>query len=302
VVVLDNLSTGFRSAVLHGDLMIGDTADRHLVSKLLEARRVDAVMHFAAHIVVPESVEQPLKYYRNNTCATGSLLECCIESGVRHFVFSSTAAVYGIPATGRAGEDAPTEPINPYGTSKLVSEWMLRDAARVSSLDYVALRYFNVAGADFAGRIGQSTPNATHLVKVACEHVVGKRDHVPVFGNDYDTPDGTCVRDYVHVEDLATAHLDALDYLRQGGGSATLNCGYGRGFSVHEVLEAVRRVSGETLNVVPAPRRPGDPPQLIAVAERIRDLLGWTPRHDDLEEIVSSALAWERRLLSGPMT
>ena len=302
VVVLDNLSTGFRSAVLHGDLMIGDTADRHLVSKLLEARRVDAVMHFAAHIVVPESVEQPLKYYRNNTCATGSLLECCIESGVRHFVFSSTAAVYGIPATGRAGEDAPTEPINPYGTSKLMSEWMLRDAARVSSLDYVALRYFNVAGADFAGRIGQSTPNATHLVKVACEHVVGKRDHVPVFGNDYDTPDGTCVRDYVHVEDLAAAHLDALDYLRQGGGSATLNCGYGRGFSVHEVLEAVRRVSGETLNVVPAPRRPGDPPQLVAVAERIRDLLGWTPRHDDLEEIVSSALAWERRLLSGPMT
>ena len=302
VVVLDNLSTGFRSAVLHGDLMIGDTADRHLVSKLLEARRVDAVMHFAAHIVVPESVEQPLKYYRNNTCATGSLLECCIESGVRHFVFSSTAAVYGIPATGRAGEDAPTEPINPYGTSKLVSEWMLRDAARVSSLDYVALRYFNVAGADFAGRIGQSTPNATHLVKVACEHVVGKRDHVPVFGNDYDTLDGTCVRDYVHVEDLAAAHLDALDYLRQGGGSATLNCGYGRGFSVHEVLGAVRRVSGETLNVVPAPRRPGDPPQLVAVAERIRDLLGWTPRHDDLEEIVSSALAWERRLLSGPMT
>ncbi len=302
VVVLDNLSTGFRSAVLHGDLMIGDTADRHLVSKLLEARRVDAVMHFAAHIVVPESVEQPLKYYRNNTCATGSLLECCVESGVRHFVFSSTAAVYGIPATGRAGEDAPTEPINPYGTSKLMSEWMLRDAARVSSLDYVALRYFNVAGADFAGRIGQSTPNATHLVKVACEHVVGKRDHVPVFGNDYDTPDGTCVRDYVHVEDLAAAHLDALDYLRQGGGSATLNCGYGRGFSVHEVLEAVRRVSGETLNVVPAPRRPGDPPQLIAVAERIRDLLGWTPRHDDLGEIVSSALAWERRLLSGPMT
>jgi UDP-glucose 4-epimerase len=302
VVVLDNLSTGFRSAVLHGDLMIGDTADRHLVSKLLEARRVDAVMHFAAHIVVPESVEQPLKYYRNNTCATGSLLECCIESGVRHFVFSSTAAVYGIPATGRAGEDAPTEPINPYGTSKLMSEWMLRDAARVSSLDYVALRYFNVAGADSAGRIGQSTPNATHLVKVACEHVVGKRDHVPVFGNDYDTLDGTCVRDYVHVEDLAAAHLDALDYLRQGGGSATLNCGYGRGFSVHEVLEAVRRVSGETLNVVPAPRRPGDPPQLIAVAERIRDLLGWTPQHDDLEEIVSSALAWERRLLSGPMT
>jgi UDP-glucose 4-epimerase len=302
VVVLDNLSTGFRSAVLHGDLMIGDTADRHLVSKLLEARRVDAVMHFAAHIVVPESVEQPLKYYRNNTCATGSLLECCVESGVRHFVFSSTAAVYGIPATGRAGEDAPTEPINPYGTSKLMSEWMLRDAARVSSLDYVALRYFNVAGADSAGRIGQSTPNATHLVKVACEHVVGKRDHVPVFGNDYDTLDGTCVRDYVHVEDLAAAHLDALDYLRQGGGSATLNCGYGRGFSVHEVLEAVRRVSGETLNVVPAPRRPGDPPQLIAVAERIRDLLGWTPQHDDLEEIVSSALAWERRLLSGPMT
>jgi UDP-glucose 4-epimerase len=302
VVVLDNLSTGFRSAVLHGDLMIGDTADRHVVSKLLEARRVESVLHFAAHIVVPESVEQPLKYYGNNTCATRNLLECCVDVGVKHFIFSSTAAVYGVPPSGVAAEDSPTVPINPYGASKLMSEWMLRDTAAVTPLNYVALRYFNVAGADPEERIGQATPNATHLIKVACEHVVGKRDGVSIFGTDYDTPDGSGVRDYIHVEDLARAHLDALDYLRSGGASATLNCGYGRGFSVREVLAMVAEVSGQHLNVTEGPRRPGDPAQLVAEARKIRQVLGWQPRHPDLRGIVESALRWERRLLENPLT
>ena len=302
VVVLDNLSTGYRSAVLHGDLMIGDTADRHVVSKLLEARRVESVLHFAAHIVVPESVEQPLKYYGNNTCAPRNLLECCVDTGVKHFIFSSTAAVYGVPPGGYAAEDSPTVPINPYGASKLMSEWMLRDTAAVTPMNYVALRYFNVAGADPEARIGQATPKATHLIKVACEHVVGKRDQVSIFGTDYDTPDGSGVRDYIHVEDLAQAHLDALDYLRNGGASATLNCGYGRGFSVREVLAMVAQVSGQKLNVTEGPRRPGDPPQLVAEAKRIRQVLGWQPRHPDLRSIVESALRWERRLLEKPLT
>jgi len=301
VVVLDNLSTGYRAAVLHGDLMIGDTADRHVVSTLLKARRVESVLHFAAHIVVPESVEQPLKYYGNNTCATRNLLECCVEAGVRHFIFSSTAAVYGVPPHGIAAEDSLTVPINPYGTSKLMSEWMLRDTAAVTPLNYVALRYFNVAGAEPEARIGQATPRATHLIKVACEHVVGKRDGVSIFGTDYDTPDGSGVRDYIHVEDLAAAHLDALDYLRNSGASATLNCGYGRGFSVREVLDMVAQVSGKKLNVVEGPRRPGDPPQIVAEAKRIRQVLGWQPRHADLRGIVESALRWERRLLEKPM-
>ncbi len=302
VVVLDNLSTGFRSAVLHGDLMVGETGDRHVVSKLLEARRIDSVLHFAAHIVVPESVAEPLRYYGNNTCATRSLLQCCIDAGVRHFIFSSTAAVYGIPPGGVAAEDTPTAPINPYGLSKLMSEWMLRDAAAVNPMRYVALRYFNVAGADPACRIGQATPEATHLIKVACEHVVGKRDQVSIFGTDYETPDGTGVRDYIHVEDLAAAHLKALDYLRGGGESTTLNCGYGRGFSVREVLDAVAGVAGQSLRVAEGPRRAGDPPELVAAARRIRDVLGWEPRHFELEKIVSSALAWERRLMRHPMT
>ena len=296
VVVLDNLSTGFRSAVTHGDLMIGDTADRDLVSKLLKTRRIESVLHFAAHIIVPESVAEPLRYYRNNTCATRNLLECCVEAGVRNFIFSSTAAVYGMPDGGAASEDAPTRPINPYGTSKLMSEWMLRDAAAVNPLNYVALRYFNVAGADPGGRIGQSTPEATHLIKVACEHVVGKRDKVSIFGTDYETPDGTGVRDYIHVEDLAAAHLKALDYLRAGGESTTLNCGYGRGFSVREVLDTVARVAGQPLNIIEGPRRAGDPAELVARADRIRSTLGWEPNHADLDGIVRTALAWERRL------
>jgi UDP-glucose 4-epimerase len=296
VVVLDNLSTGFREAVTYGELMIGDTADRDIVTMLLERRRIDSVLHFAAHIVVPESVADPLKYYGNNTCATRNLLECCAAAGVKNVIFSSTAAVYGIPAGGRASEDSPTVPINPYGWSKLMSEQMLRDLSAATPLRHVALRYFNVAGADPGGRIGQSTPEATHLIKVACEHVVGKRDHVSIFGTDYDTPDGTGVRDYIHVEDLASAHLKALDYLRAGGASTTLNCGYGRGFSVREVLKEVARAAGRPLTVREGPRRAGDPGMLIAVADRIRQTLEWAPQYEDLAGIVRTALAWERKL------
>ena len=301
IVTLDNLSTGFRSSVLYGDLVIGDTGDMTLVSQLLAEREVDTVLHFAAHIVVPESVADPLKYYRNNTANTRNLLECCVAAGVKHFIFSSTAAVYGIPEGGEASEDTPTCPINPYGWSKLMSEQMLRDVGAVTPLRYVALRYFNVAGADPQGRIGQATPEATHLVKVACEHVVGKRAGLSIFGTDYDTPDGTCIRDYIHVEDLAAAHLKALDYLRQGGASTTLNCGYGRGFSVRQVLDKVAEVAGQELVVEEAPRRPGDPPVLVATAGKIRETLGWQPHHADLQDIVQSALAWERRLREHPL-
>lgn len=296
VVVLDNLSTGFRSAVLDAELVIGDTGDRQLVAQILDEHEVDTIMHFAAHTVVPESVENPLKYYGNNTCSSRALLECAANGGVQHFVFSSTAAVYGFPAGGVASEDTPTVPINPYGSSKLMTEWMLRDLSAAKPIRHVALRYFNVAGADPGGRIGQSTVNATLLTKVACEAAVGKKEKVFVFGIDYETPDGTGVRDYIHVSDLARAHIDSLRYLRDGGPSTTLNCGYGHGYSVREVLNAVGKANGAPLNVEEAPRRAGDPPMLIAVSDRIREVLGWTPQHDDLDEIVSSALAWERRL------
>ena len=302
VVVLDNLITGFRSAVLHGELVVGDTADSELVSRLISQHGIKTVMHFAAHTIVPESVANPLKYYRNNTCASRNLIECALAGGVTNFVFSSTAAVYGMPDDGRASEDSPTRPINAYGTSKLMTEWMLRDVAAVNDFNYVALRYFNVAGSDPEGRIGQCTPNATLLTKVACEAAVGKRDKVYIFGTDYDTPDGTGVRDFIHVEDLATAHLDALRYLRRGGSSQILNCGYGHGYSVREVLDAVERALGRPLPIEEAPRRAGDPPVLISVAERIREVLGWQPRHDDLDFIVATVLAWERRLLEQPMT
>ena len=300
VVVLDNLSTGYRSAVLGAPLVVGDTGDRALVDATLAEHAVDTVMHFAAHTVVPESVSNPLKYYGNNTCATRNLLECCDRAGVGQFVFSSTAAVYGIPAEGLAREDSPTEPINPYGLSKLMSEWMLRDLAAATGLRYVALRYFNVAGSDPGGRIGQTAPQATLLVKVACQHAAGVRPEISVFGTDYPTPDGTGVRDYIHVEDLAAAHLSALDHLRRGGASATLNCGYGHGYSVREVLDMVARVSGRPLSVVERERRAGDPPSLVAHAGRIRELLGWQPRLDDLETIVRTQLEWEHRLLREP--
>src|SRR5262245_33308196 len=300
VVVLDNLSTGFRSAVLHGVLVEGDTSDRELVARVLREHRVDTVMHFAAHTIVPESVENPLKYYANNTAATRNLLQCCQEAGVNRFVFSSTAAVYGIPASGIAAEDSATQPINPYGTSKLMSEWMLRDLGAATKLRYVVLRYFNVAGCHPGGKIGQSTINGTLLTKVACEVAVGKRPHVSIFGTDYPTPDGTGVRDYIHVEDLADAHIRALDYLRGGGESATLNCGYGHGYSVREVLAMVDRLNGHPLKTLVAPRRAGDPPSLVARAERIRTLLNWSPRYDSLEAIVRSQLEWERRLQREP--
>lgn len=295
VVVLDDLSTGFASAVLNGRLVEGSTGDKRLVSELLKTHNVDTVMHFAAKTIVPESVADPLKYYQNNTCNTEALLECCVDAGVRHFVFSSTAAVYGTPPEGLAREDTPTAPINPYGASKLMSEWMLRDVSAATPLNHVALRYFNVAGADPGGRIGQSTAKATLLVKVACEAVVGARPHVSIFGTDYPTPDGTGVRDYIHVEDLATAHLCALRYLRDGGASTTLNCGYGHGYSVREVLRTVEKVAGVKLNINEEPRRAGDPPLLVAQADRVRDVLDWQPRHDDLDRIAATALAWEKK-------
>jgi UDP-glucose 4-epimerase len=299
VVVLDDLSTGFRQAVLYGELVVGNTGDAQCLESLFRRHEIDTVMHFAAHTVVPESVADPLKYYRNNTCGSRTLLEHALRARVAHFVFSSTAAVYGIPPDGEASEDSPTEPINPYGVSKLMTEWMLRDVAAVNPLRYVALRYFNVAGSDPQGRIGQATPRATLLTKVACEVAVGKRPYLSIFGTDYPTPDGTGVRDYIHVEDLAAAHLRALEYLRQGGESTTLNCGYGRGYSVRELVTAVEKVAGHPIEKREAPRRPGDPPTLVARATRVRDVLGWTPQHDDLEKIVASSLAWERKLASG---
>lgn len=300
VVVLDNLSTGFRQAVLETPLVVADVGDREQMLAVIRRHGIDTVMHFAAHTIVPESVQNPLKYYGNNTCATRSLLQVCSETGVRHVVFSSTAAVYGIPDGDYADESTPTAPINPYGTSKLMSEWMLRDLSAATDLRYVALRYFNVAGSDPAGRIGQSTRAATLLVKVACEASVGKRPHVSIFGTDYPTPDGTGVRDYIHVEDLATAHLAALDYLRKSGTSAVLNCGYGHGYSVREVLNAVERVSGKSLVIREEPRRAGDPPVLVARADRIRSLLGWQPKLDNLDTIVRTSLGWEERLQRVP--
>jgi UDP-glucose 4-epimerase len=300
VVVLDDLSRGFRRAVVDAPLVVGRVDDREAVRSLLRQHAVDTVMHFAAYTIVPESMREPLKYYGNNTCATRALLECCLEEGVPHFVFSSTAAVYGIPAEGVAAETTPTAPINPYGTSKLMSEWILRDLAAASALRYVALRYFNVAGSDTSARIGQATPNATLLVKVACEAAVGKRPGVSIFGTDYPTPDGTGVRDYLHVEDLARAHVDALAYLRRGGASATLNVGYGHGYSVRQVLAAVERAAQVKLRVDEQPPRAGDPPALIARAERIRKELGWQPRLDDLDAIVRTSLEWERRMQRDP--
>jgi UDP-glucose 4-epimerase len=296
VVVLDDLSTGFADAVIGAELVVGNCGDTALVERVLREHRVDTLLHFAARTIVPESVADPLRYYGNNTCATRNLLAECARAGVGRIVFSSTAAVYGIPAAGRASEDMPTAPINPYGSSKLMSEWMLRDLAAAGGPRYVALRYFNVAGSDPAGRIGQSTRKATLLVKVACEAALGKRPHVAVFGTDYDTPDGTGVSDYIHVDDLAQAHLDALAYLGRGGESATFNVGYGHGYSVREVIAAVERAHGAPIPVVEQPRRAGDPPMLVAEAARISGALGWQPRLDDLDAIARTSLAWERRL------
>ena len=300
VLVLDNLYTGFRQAVLDTPLVVGSVGDAEVVTAALRDHKVDTVLHFAAHTIVPESVSDPLKYYGNNTCGTRNLLQCCAQAGVKHFVFSSTAAVYGIPDGPYADEGSPTAPINPYGTSKLMSEWMLRDLALATPMRYVSLRYFNVAGSDTSGRIGQSTRKATLLIKVACEVAVGKRQHLSIFGTDYATPDGTGVRDYIHVEDLATAHLDALQYLRDGGQSVVLNCGYGHGYSVREVIQSVERTIDARLPVKEEPRRAGDPPVLVARADRVRSTLGWKPRLDDLDAIVRSSLDWERKLQRTP--
>jgi len=300
VVVVDNLTTGFRQAVGDTPLVVGNLADRALMSRTFSEYSVGTVMHFAANTVVAESVRDPLKYYGNNTSATRNLLEVCMQAGVRRLVFSSTAAVYGMPAEGVAREDMPLAPINPYGTSKLMSEWILRDLAAVSDFRYVSLRYFNVAGSDPECRIGQATANATLLIKVACEAVVGKRKAVSIYGTDYATPDGTGVRDYIHVDDLARAHLDALDYLRAGAASAVLNCGYGHGYSVREVLASVQRVAGQSIAIREEPRRPGDPPSLVAAADRIRAVLSWQPKLDDLDTIVRTALRWEEKLHAQP--
>lgn len=297
VVVLDNLSTGFWWALPGAaTLVVGDMGDEALVGRVLREHGVEAIVHFAAKIVVPDSVADPLGYYLNNTVKSRALIAAAVAGGVKNIIFSSTAAVYGEVDTKPVAEDAPTEPVSPYGRSKLMTEWMLQDTARAHPISYVALRYFNVAGADPKGRTGQSTPQATHLIKVACQAALGDRPKLEVFGTDYPTPDGSCLRDYIQVSDLADAHLAALRYLRAGGESQVFNCGYGRGTSVLEVIDVVKQVSGIDFPVALSPRRPGDPAAIVARADKIRTLLGWTPRHDDLPGIVAQALAWERHL------
>ncbi len=297
VVVLDRLSTGFPWAVApEARLVQGDIADRELVAGIIREYGIDAVIHFAGSIVVPESVADPLGYYENNTCKTRALIEAAVQGSVPHFIFSSTAAVYGGAGAEPVSEDAPLSPESPYGLSKLMSEWMLRDAAAAHDFTYSALRYFNVAGADPHGRTGQSTAGATHLIKVASQTALGRRPAMKVFGTDYDTPDGTCIRDYIHVSDLARAHLLALKRLRSGAPSLVANCGYGRGFSVREVIESVRRVSGRDFRVEEVARRPGDAPAVVANPARAKQEFGWVPARDDLDLIVGDALAWEEQL------
>jgi UDP-glucose 4-epimerase len=297
VVVLDNLSTGFWWAIApQAKLIEGDIGDEALLDRLMSEHRFDAVVHFAGSIVVPDSVSDPLGYYLNNTVKSRMLMACAVKAGIPRFIFSSTAAVYGNPATQPVFEDAPPQPISPYGSSKLMTEWMLKDAHAAYGLQFIALRYFNVAGGDPQGRIGQSTPRATHLIKVACQAALGQRDHLEVFGTDYPTPDGTCLRDYIHVSDLIAAHVDALSHLRRGGESGIFNCGYGKGYSVREVIGAVERVNGASLPVTYGPRRAGDPAAIVAGASRIREVLGWQPQYQNLDFIVETALNWERKL------
>lgn len=295
IVVFDNLSTGYRWAVTCGELVVGDLADENALETLFGNYSFDAVLHFAANIVVPESVSNPLKYYSNNTRNTLNLLKAVQRHGIPYMVFSSTAAVYGMPEETVLTEDMPLAPINPYGASKMMSERMIMDLAAASSLNYVILRYFNVAGANPEGLLGQATPEATHLLKVACECVTGARDGMSIFGTDYDTRDGTCIRDYIHVEDLAKAHVMALDYMSRGGDSKVMNCGYGRGFTVREVIDVVKARSGVDFPVVETDRRPGDPEALMADNRLITETLGWTPDYDDLEVIVQTALDWEAK-------
>jgi len=298
VVVLDNLSTGFDWAIAEGvPLVQGETGDQALVDRVIAEHKVGAIIHFAASIVVPDSVANPLGYYKNNTVNSRALIECAVKGGVKHFIFSSTAAVYGNPDRAPVSEDDPLRPMSPYGSSKLMTEIMLRDAGIAHGLGHVILRYFNVAGADPELRTGQSTKGATHLIKVAVETALGRREKMDVFGTDYPTPDGTCVRDYIHVSDLAQAHLDALRYLRAGGASITANCGYGRGYSVREVIDTVKKVSGVDFRVDLAPPRPGDPAAIVASSDRARAVLGWKPQRDDLTGIVGNAIGWERKLM-----
>ena len=296
-VIVDNLSTGFAWAVpATATLVVGDFGDAELIARVIDEHEVNSIAHFAAKIIVPESVSDPLGYYLNNTCNARSLIECAVRKGVRNFIFSSTAAVYGETTSEPVAENAALNPMSPYGRSKLMVEWMLADAGRAHDLRHVVLRYFNVAGADPQGRLGQSTPNATHLIKRAVQTALGRHAALDVFGEDYPTPDGTCLRDYIQVTDLIDAHLAALAYLRGGGPSLTCNCGYGRGYSVRQVVEVVKRVSGVDFRVNSAPRRAGDPAAIVAKADLVRRELGWRPRRDNLDEIVKQALDWERRL------
>jgi UDP-glucose 4-epimerase len=296
-VVIDNLSTGFSAFLPEGvPLFIGDAADENLVEGVIAAHGVHSIIHFAGSVVVPDSMRDPLAYYRNNTMTTRSLLNAAVKCGVKRFIFSSTAAVYGNPEQVPVSESAPTRPLSPYGSSKLMTEIMLHDVASAHGMNFVVLRYFNVAGADPQARVGLATVGATHLLKIAVEAATGQRAKIDVFGTDYPTPDGSCIRDFIHVSDLAQAHRAALSYLRSGGPSATLNCGYGRGYSVLETIEAVRRVSGSHFAVQYAPRRPGDIMTMVADTTRIRSTLDWTPQYDDLDTIAAHALAWERKL------
>ena len=298
VVVLDNLSTGFATALPAPLLpIVGDVGDQALVAELIEDHEVETIIHFAGSTIVPDSMKNPLGYYGNNTANSRALIEAAVKGGVRHFIFSSTAAVYGNPARVPVAEDDPTLPLSPYGWSKLMTEMMLRDTSAAHDLTHVVLRYFNVAGADPQARVGQSTKGATHLIKVAVETALGRRAKMDVFGTDYPTPDGTCLRDYIHVSDLARAHLDALRHLRGGGASLTLNCGYGHGFSVLQVIDTVKKASGVDFKVERGPRRPGDPAQIVAQSDKIRSLIGWQPQFDDLTTVVKHALAWERKLM-----
>ena len=301
VIVVDDLSTGHKDALLHQETLIkGNCGDRKLMAEVIRDYGVDAILHFAGSIVVPESIQQPLEYYNNNVANTLSLLEAAKETHVKHFILSSSAAVYGDDHSDAIDEDARTKPIHPYGKSKLIDEWMLSDLAAISPLTYAAIRYFNVAGADTDLRIGQSSKVSTHLIKIACEVATGKRDQISIYGDDYNTPDGSCVRDYVHVVDLASAHLAALKYLEKGGESIAINCGYNCGYSVKEVIQAVEEVLGKPLNKVLGKRRPGDVAKLIAKAEKIQGVLDWSPQFDNLKKIIESSLNWEKKLAAKP--
>ncbi|MGV3573770.1 MAG: UDP-glucose 4-epimerase GalE [Devosia sp.] len=299
VVVLDNLVTGFDWAIDgRATFVQGNAGDIDFVVSLIEKYRITEIIHFAGSIVVPESVTNPLKYYANNTATSRNLIEAAVKGGVKHFIFSSTAAVYGMTGLAPVVEDTPLNPMSPYGRSKLMTEWMLADVAAAHPMTYGVLRYFNVAGADPLKRSGQSTPLATHLIKVACQTALGQREKMDIFGTDYETPDGTCVRDYIHVTDLIAAHALLLNHLRKGGESTTLNCAYGQGYSVREVVETVRKVSGINFRADEGPRRAGDPASITATGQKVRSLLGWQPQHDDLNEIVETAYAWERHLMT----